>query len=225
MDPVWENLYASGHNQRYPWDSVVSFIYRHAPRDIDRDQINILEVGFGTGSNLWFASREGFNVSGTDGSSSAVEAARHRFDQEDLSGDLRCHAFPEIPFDSDHFHLAIDRAATTCVSKEVCRQTISSVQRVLKTSGLFFMNTYSQSHTSASSGRLLDDGSRVDIEQGSLTGVGGICFYDQSELMEVIGSGWKVLNLDHLVMENRSGGNSVHAEWRVILQKVSSASY
>ena len=223
MDQVWENLYAAGHNQRYPWDCVVSFIYRHAPRDTPRDETRILEIGFGTGSNLWFAAREGFNVSGTDGSDSAVNAAKQRFDSEGLSGDLRCQAFPEIPFEDNQFHLAVDRAATTCVSREICRETIRSIHRALRPSGLFFMNTYSHRHTSASAGQLMDDGRRVNIDSGTLTGVGGICFYNELELMEVLGSGWNVMNLDHVMVEDRTSNGSIHAEWRAVLQKNDSA--
>ncbi|KQI09009.1 hypothetical protein K777_09955, partial [Campylobacter coli CVM 41970] len=32
----------------------------------DRSKINILELGFGTGANLWFCAKEGFSVSGIE---------------------------------------------------------------------------------------------------------------------------------------------------------------
>ena len=219
MDPVWENLYATGHNQRYPWDCVVSFIYRNAPRSVPREEVGILEIGFGTGSNLWFAAREGFKAAGTEGSPSAVDAARARFDLEGLQGDLRCEPFPEIPFGDDCFHLAIDRAATACVSRETCRETIRSVHRVLRPGGLFMLNNYSDQHSSARSGQLMDDGRRINIDSGTLTGVGGICFYNESELRYVLGTGWRIVNLEHVSVEDRSGTGSVHAEWRAVVEK------
>ena len=79
FDPVWEQKYSSGHAERYPWDAVVTFIFRNYPRNVARENVRILEVGFGTGPNLWFASREGFSVSGIEGSQSAVDYARSRF--------------------------------------------------------------------------------------------------------------------------------------------------
>ena len=52
FDPFWDEKYKGGHEQRYPWDVVVSFVYRHAPRDRDRSDIRILEVGCGGGHVL-----------------------------------------------------------------------------------------------------------------------------------------------------------------------------
>ena len=89
MSRYWEDAYRNGHRQAYPWDAVVSFVMRNAPRDRPRDQVRILEVGCGTASNLWFASREGFNVSGIDISSDAIQFARTWFEREGLKGDLR----------------------------------------------------------------------------------------------------------------------------------------
>ena len=218
-DPVWESLYSQGHRQHYPWDCVVSFVYRHAPRDIPRNQVDVMEIGFGSGSNLWFAAREGFRVSGIDGSETAVNATLTRFAEEGLTGDLRHAEFPHLPFADNSFHLVVDRAATTCVPRQVCRDTILEVRRVLRPSGLYFLNTYSSDHSSASSGQLEENGTRVGITEGTLVDVGGICFYDESQIHEVIGSGWKILNLNHMVSEDQVNAGSRHAEWRVILEK------
>jgi 2-polyprenyl-3-methyl-5-hydroxy-6-metoxy-1,4-benzoquinol methylase len=79
LDPIWEEKYSAGHAQRYPWDPVVTFIFRNAPRDRPRSEVRILEVGCGTASNLWFAAREGFNVAGVDGGESAIAYAKQRF--------------------------------------------------------------------------------------------------------------------------------------------------
>ena len=91
IDPAWEEaIYSQGrHLNRYPFDAVVSFVYRYRPKVRAPQQIRILEVGCGAGNNLWFAAREGFDVAGIDGSDSAVDHARRRFEQEGLNGDLR----------------------------------------------------------------------------------------------------------------------------------------
>lgn len=72
FDPIWGEKYAHGHAQQYPWDVVASFCM---PGCTKSEQISSLEVGCGTGSNLWFAAREGFLVAGAEASKSAIAAA------------------------------------------------------------------------------------------------------------------------------------------------------
>ena len=62
MESFWEKtIYASGKQLNlYPYDSVVSFIFRSYPRQKPRHQVHVLEIGCGAGNNLWFISREGF---------------------------------------------------------------------------------------------------------------------------------------------------------------------
>ena len=90
FDPVWDEIYGSGQQlNRYPFSSVVTFLFRNRPRDKDRAATRILEVGCGAGNNLWFAAREGFDVSGIDASEPVIDHARKWFDAEGLNADLR----------------------------------------------------------------------------------------------------------------------------------------
>jgi SAM-dependent methyltransferase len=221
LDPIWEEKYSRGHAQRYPWDAVVSFVYRHAPRNRPRADIRILEVGFGTASNLWFAAREGFSVAGVEGSASAVELARKRFGDEGLDGaNLLVGDFTApLPFEDDAFDLVIDRGALTCCGMSAARRAIADIARVMRLGGHFFFNPYSRAHTSARSGRPGADGVVLDIAHGSLVGAGQICFYDETEVRQTLGSGWTIVRLDHLVISDQAKQPpDIHAEWRAIVQ-------
>ncbi len=132
----WETKYASGHAQRYPWDAVVSFVFRYAKRG-DR----ILEVGCGTGSNVWFCAREGWQVAGIDSSPSAIKYASNRLGTENLEADLRIGDLRALPWPDQFFDIVIDRAAIVCISD--ASTAISEVQRVLKLGGLFLFTPYS----------------------------------------------------------------------------------
>jgi ubiquinone/menaquinone biosynthesis C-methylase UbiE len=158
MDPVWEEKYSSGHEQRYPWDCVVSFVFQNVPRDLLPENINILELGFGTGANLWFAAREGFSVSGIEGSESAVQCAKKKFLDLGYEGDLRKGDFCQLPFGDNFFHLVIDRASLTHVGLSEQKRAIDEVYRVLKKKGKFMYNPYSNEHSSSKSGNLSNDG-------------------------------------------------------------------
>ena len=113
LNPFWEDeIYAQGmHQNRYPYDSVVTFIFRNFRRDVKRNDIRILEVGCGCGNNLWFAAREGFKIFGVDGSPSAIEYANRRLEEDGLAGDLRVSDFASLPFESEYFDFVIDRCS------------------------------------------------------------------------------------------------------------------
>jgi SAM-dependent methyltransferase len=222
FDPIWETeIYGEGkHLNRYPFDIVVSFIYRHYPRQIPRNQVSILEIGCGAGNNLWFASREGFRVAGIDGSRSSIEYARSRFAEEGLSGDFRVGDFTDLPFDDDAFDLVIDRGAITCCGLMPAQQAVRAAWRVLKPGGKFLCNPYSDRHSSNVSGRPGPDGLRLGISAGALVGVGQLCFYGRRDVERMFASRWKLLSMQHLeLVETLEPLYSVHAEWRIIVEK------
>ncbi len=222
-DPVWETeIYAQGqHLNRYPFDSVVSFLFRWRPRDKARADVRVLEVGCGAGNNLWCAAREGFAVAGIDGSASAIAHARKRFEAEGLVGDLRDGDFTQLPWSDQTADMAIDRCSLTCVGHDRQQAAVAEVWRVLKPGGVFFYNGYSDQHTSARSGRQLADGRNAEITAGTLTGVGSICFSRRKDVERLFAEGWEILKLEHLVADDLSDGTAVcHAEWRVVVRKI-----
>lgn len=226
FDPIWEEaIYSRGqHLNRYPFDLVVSFVYRHAPRTKPRDQVRVLEVGCGAGNNLWFVAREGFSAAGVDASSSAIEYARKRFEAEGLSADLRVGDFTALPFAENTFDLVIDRGALTCCGHRACRQAIDEVHRVLVAGGVFLFNPYSDLHSSMLAGHPGPDGLTLDIQGGTLVGVGQIAFHGEESLASLISADWEPLSRQLLTSTELSrSGSGVHAEWRILLRKPGSA--
>jgi SAM-dependent methyltransferase len=220
---VWENeIYGKGqHLNRYPYDNIVSFIYRNYPRDKARSDIKILEIGCGAGNNCWFAAREGFDVTGIDGSSSAINFAKERFAAEGLAGNFIVGDFTQLPFEDNQFDIVFDRGSIVCCNLEGGKKAISEANRVLKTGGLFFFNPYSQQHTSFASGVLQQDGYVSEIKAGSLTGLGSLCFYSHSDVLESLAGGWRIKKITHKESRDVSGADQhIHAEWEVIASKV-----
>lgn len=219
FDPVWEGKYAAGHAQRYPWDIVVSFVFRNAPKHRTRADVRILEVGCGTGSNLWFAAREGFSVSGVDASPSAIAAAKRRFDEEGLHGDLRVAEFTALPFEDESFDLVIDRAAITCTGREAARPAFAEIRRALSRGGRFLFNPYSDRHSSRLSGEPGPDGVILGIRSGTLVGAGQICFYDRRQVETALRD-FRLVSLQHRESADLlEPGMGTHAEWRAIAER------
>ena len=220
LDPIWEEKYSQGHTVKYPYDSVVTFVFRNAPKGVERGQVKILEVGCGTGNNLWFAAREGFSVFGVDGSKSAIDFAQQLFEREGLKGDLRVGDFTNLAYDNDFFDLVIDRGSLTCCGFSAAKEAISDIYRVLKPGGKFFFNPYSESHSSFASGLQSEDGLITEIKAGSMTDVGQICFYSKQKALEALGSKFKIESIRSMEdCEVSNPGILVHAEWRIIASK------
>jgi len=221
FDPIWETIYQSGHEQRYPWDLVVSFVYRYTNKDIIRSDVQILEVGCGTGSNLWFAAREGFSTTGIDASETAIDHAKQRFIAEGLRGNFHVGSFTDLPFKDKSYDLIIDRAAITNCGLTAGSQAIQEIHRVLKPNGVFLFNPYAQEHSSRITGISGQDGVTINITGGTLTGVGQICFYDKNNIHQIFSDTWDLLSMRHLVMEDLcQPDHSIHSEWRVIARKI-----
>jgi ubiquinone/menaquinone biosynthesis C-methylase UbiE len=218
---IWEGIYGQGQQlNRYPFDQVVSFVYRHAPRQKPRQQVSILEIGCGAGNNLWFAAREGFSVAGIDVSASAIEYARKRFAEESLQGDFRVGDFGQLPFEDERFDLVIDRGALTCSGLSAARGTIAEVHRVLLPGGKFYFNPYSDRHSSYVSGQPGPDGLTTEISAGTMTGIGAIYFYSKREMLSALSEGWTLLSLRHVeYMEELGPQYLAHAEWIAVAQK------
>ena len=220
FDPIWETKYAAGHAQRYPWDCVVSFVYRQAPRDRSRGNGNVLEVGCRTGLNLWFAAREGFAVAGLDASPSAFDAARRRFETEGLQGDLWVGLCHELPWEDESVDLAIDRWSLMRVGHAVQRQAVAEVYRVLRPGGVFFSNGYSERHSSAQAGVRQPDGRVTGIARGTLVGAGGLHFSTHGDIETLFADLGEILVLEHVEVENLAlMDERRHTEWRIVARK------
>jgi SAM-dependent methyltransferase len=222
FDPVWEQeIYSKGYQlNRYPFDMVVSFVFRYCPRNKPRREVCLLELGCGVGNNLWFAAREGFAVAGIDRSPSAITFAQRRFAEEKLRGCFCIGDFTSLPFQERSFDLVVDRGAIVCCGRNAGLQAIDEIKRVLRPAGRFLFNPYSTSHTSYRYSDPGPDRLRVNIGKGSLQGVGGLCFYDREGVKAALASGWKILKFEHVEsVDEADFRTTVHADWRVVAEK------
>ncbi|UWN33353.1 hypothetical protein AEI09_06520 [Campylobacter jejuni] len=82
---IWENIFSQKEWGKYPSENLIRFIAKNFYNVKDRSKINILELGLGTGANLWFCAKEGFSVSGIEWSKTGVERFKQRLENENLS--------------------------------------------------------------------------------------------------------------------------------------------
>lgn len=99
-DQTWENVFKTQEWGKYPSEDLIRFVARNFYGAPSRKEIKILEVGCGTGANLWYVAREGFSVYGIDGSKTAVEKANARLNSEipGWSGELLIGDIISLPY-------------------------------------------------------------------------------------------------------------------------------
>ena len=219
FDDTWDDIYDRGKQMNlYPYDSIVSFLMRRYGRPKQPSRIKVLEIGCGAGNNLWFAAREGFEVTGLDASESAISFARQRFTDDSLIGTFDVGSFTSLPYTDQAFDVVIDRAASTNVNLATAKKVVAEVHRVLKNRGVFYSEVFSD-HAS-SRGHLLDDGVLTNIE-GPYSGAGHIYFYGRKELEKMYAEGWTVLDLTHTERKQylSNGTTEVFAHWSISVEK------
>ncbi len=217
FDPLWEDLYGHGKGARAPYDYVASFLYRHAPKSRPRSEVKVLEVGCGFGNNLWFAALEGFDVSGVDASSAAIEGAKNRLAEFGLTGSLHVADFTSLPFGDSEYDLVIDRGALTCCGTESIHKAISEISRVLKAGGAFLFNPISDSDTSYRAGEPYQDDLRINITHGDYKGVGQIRFVSRSDIDSFLRSEqWKFERIERVeIVDMLNPAGKITSQWRV----------
>ncbi|MCX2683718.1 class I SAM-dependent methyltransferase [Campylobacter sp. MIT 21-1685] len=86
---IWEHIFANKEWGKYPSESFIRFIARNFYNSPQRADVHILELGLGTGANLWFCAREGFSVSGIEWSTTGVERFKERMHNENLQNHIK----------------------------------------------------------------------------------------------------------------------------------------
>jgi ubiquinone/menaquinone biosynthesis C-methylase UbiE len=138
----WEaDIYAKGLQlNRWPFSDVVSAITR-ATTGKKKDEISILEVGCGTGNNIWFIAEEGYKGYGIDMSSSAIEYGRKNLARRGLEADLRVGDISLLPWSDGSFDIVLDRGALTQNDYGHIEAVLHEVLRVMKPGGKMFCFT------------------------------------------------------------------------------------
>ncbi len=206
---VWETIYRSRAWGRYPGEDVVRFLMRLHGAAADRGQVRLLEVGCGSGANVWFMAREGFAVHGIDGSETAVRLCNERLDAEcpgwRSRGEVRTGDFASLPYPDGHFDAVIDVAAICCTGWEESQAAYAELARVTKPGGRLFSRTFARGcwgeGTGTPAGR-----DRWECAEGPLAGCGAIRFTAAEEVPTLL-RGWR---LERLERDLHTEGNGAH---------------
>jgi SAM-dependent methyltransferase len=188
-DTIWESVFSSREWGKYPPEELIRFIARTFYRVPDRSAVRVLEVGCGPGANIWYLSREGFTVSGIDGSPSAIDTARRRLASEKLEADLRVGDIVALRdvYEPESFDAVIDVACLQCNRLSTVTAVVGQIHGILKQGGHMFSMMVAAGSVGQGSGTELESGTYTGIVDGPLSGAGVNHFFTLDEVQAVFG--------------------------------------
>jgi len=157
-DKGWDRLFSRLEWGCYPGEELIRFISRNFYRITNRKNINILEVGCGSGANLWYLAREGFKTYGFDGSSIALERAEDYLKKENLTANLKQGDAMNLPYDDSSFDVVLDIECLYANSLFDTSVILQEIYRVLKPGGWIYSKTFSTGMSGEKTGlRMVDE--------------------------------------------------------------------
>lgn len=198
-DPVWETVYRSRVWGQYPGEDVIRFVKGRFSQAAERSHVRLLEVGCGSGANLWFMAREGFCVHGLDGSDTAVGLARERLDREypawaAAGGRVQVGDATQLPYPDDFFDGILDVVAVCYCGFEEAQQAYREMARVVKPGGRLFSRMFARGcwgdGTGAAAGRDM-----WRCSEGPLQGFGATRFAAEDDVHALL-QGWTVAGVE-----------------------------
>lgn len=109
-----------------------------------RKETRILEVGCGSGANLWMVAWEGFDAYGADISPESLELAKTLLTSYGVTATLRVGDMASLPFEDAYFHCVFDVFSSYCLTLVGFQNYLKDVSRVLTNGGLYFSYTPSK---------------------------------------------------------------------------------
>ena len=210
----WDVLFEQQDWGRYPCEELVRFVARRFYAAPDRSAVRILEIGSGTGANLWFLAREGFSAVGLDGSAVGLERARKRFDEEGVSVELHRGDATALPFADQSFDAVLDVECFCANSLADTRKILAEAWRVLKPGGWIYSKTFMTGMSGEATGRKLEGEPHtyLEMKDGPLQREGGLIRLTSEEEIPDLYGRFAPLEWDYL--KRTVGNRSIEAgEW------------
>jgi ubiquinone/menaquinone biosynthesis C-methylase UbiE len=128
------------YQRKYPNEELCRFIGRNfsSVSKKRRRKIKILEVGSGSGGNLWMLANEGFKTFGLDISKKSIKLAKDILRKKKLKANLSFGSMTGLPYKDNYFDCIIDIFSSCCLDSEDGKSFLSEVYRTLKKNGSFF---------------------------------------------------------------------------------------
>ena len=148
-ESFYENSYGSSGfeaQRRYPNEELMRFMGRTffpVARE-KRKAIRILEVGCGSGGNLWALAREGFDTYGIDLSGEGINLCHRMLESWGCAATLQVGDMADMPYEAGFFDAVVDVFSSYCLPEKDFIRYLDGIAHVLKPRGKYFSYTPSK---------------------------------------------------------------------------------
>jgi len=214
---IWDRVFKNQEWGRYPAESLIRFTAKNYYHK-DRKKINILEVGCGSGPNVRYFAREGFNAYGIDISSIAIEKAGKIIEEEGLAANLLVGNIEKIPYSDSFFDCVIDNECLYCNNLENTKIILRDISRVLKVGGLLYSRTFADDMYVGRTQTQISDFEFDDVSDGPFVNKGYTRLINQNGITKLYGQFFHMVSIDRLI-STLNNDEIVISEWIIVCQK------
>lgn len=136
----WNNFYKKNKGNQYPDNFIIIMIlqeFKHLSFR-ERNKINILDLGMGGGSNLFFLHNENFKTFGIDISKKSYSVLKKKIIKLKLDINIKHADAKFLPYEDLKFDVVIDCRSLQHQHNFLLDQSLKEIKRVLKKDGKFF---------------------------------------------------------------------------------------
>lgn len=217
---AWESNYKKGRYNKWPYDIVISLIFRFYGKE-KREEVKVLDLGCGGGNNTYFLSKEKFQTYAIDGSPTSIKITEQRLNDEGLSADLKVANFKNLPYKNNFFDCIIDRASVYCNVWGDIKKIYEEIYRVLKKGGRYIGFLPNIKHPGLKYGTEFEKNTYNNFRSGSFADSEIAHFFTKEEIDELLGNFEIEDILEHLIVSSLNKQDPIlgNAEYIVIAKK------
>jgi len=188
MRNIWEEKYKKlgfKSQREYPNESLIAFI-----KSLNTERAKILELGCGSGANLWFLAKEGFKAYGIDFSRAGIKYCQQMLKKYNVIANLKLGDIKRLPYKNNFFDLIVDVVSVQHLKFKEHTPCLEEAFRCLKKGGNFFSYHLGENSISykQGGGKLIDKNTIDNIRDAKkpLYNNGQTCFLSANDAYNLL---------------------------------------
>jgi len=136
-----------GAQRMYPNEELCRFMGRNffALSFDERRKVTVVEMGCGSGANLWMIAKENFDAYGCDLSSEGIKLCEKMLERYNVTAELSVYNMMETGYSDDFFDVVLDIVSSPCLCEKDYSIFLKETKRILKPGGHFYSYVFAQS--------------------------------------------------------------------------------